>query len=248
MGLKESFSKFFKKQTSEENVEERISRLGIDVVSDRKLSDRINLINEMLDAIESPLESDNVYDRIEEIKERLQFVNRGLKIIAVPYGRAGDNVVYREAMRGWETLYSVSIDIIELVRDMVYSALMNKTEFVSIVDWEKMDENTKKILQVLERNKLIKIEDKQLVQVLADGRTQVMPVQTYKINVQELERKLRSFLRIEIYPYAFLIMDISFYSKDVAPAYTTVIQTLGPIQRQIPYGWEAGLEPKKREE
>lgn len=223
MGLKESFSKFFKQQTSKENVEERISRLGIDVVSDRKLADRIQLINLLHDTIEAPIKADNVLERLNVVRDRLQSVNRGLKVVSVPYGRAGDNNMYREAMRGWERLYSVAMDVISTVEQMIQSASNSETVEAAVLDPEVAEQQ---INVLLEKGN---VQASQIVRELTEkSRTENFLVTTFKINVEELERKTESFLQIEVYPYAFLIMDVSYYSKDVAPAYTTVIQTLGP--------------------
>ena len=245
MGLKESFNKFFKKQASEENVEERISRLGIDVVSDRKLSNRIQLINTLHDIIEAPIEVDNVLERLAIMRERLQAVNRGLKVVSVPYGRAGDNDMYREAMRGWERLYSVAMDVINTVEQMIQSASNSETVETAVLDPEVAEQQ---INVLLEKGN---VQASQIVQKLTEkSRTENFLVTTFKINVEELERKLESFLQVEVYPYAFLIMDVSYYSKDVAPAYTTVIQTIGQpyINPREPYPVPLGQrEEKKRD-
>ena len=244
MGLKESLSKIFKRQSEEENVEERISRLGIDVVSDRKLSKRIELINSLHDAIEAPIEADNVLKRLAIVRERLQAVNRGLKVVSVPYGRAGDNDMYREAMRGWERLYSIAMDVISTVEQMIQSASNSETVETAVLDPEVAEQQINVLLQ--KGN----VQAGQIVRKLTEiSRTENFLVTTFKINVEELERKTESFLQIEVYPYAFLIMDVSYYNKDVAPAYTTVIQTIGQqpyINPREPYPVPLGQREEKK--
>jgi len=50
-------------------------------------------------------------------------------------------------------------------------------------------------------------------------------LETVDVDQNELVRKLESFLNIEVYPYGMLIMDVSYYEKDVREAHAVVIQT-----------------------
>ena len=231
MSLSKKFKSFFKKKEEKKSVEETLSKLGIDVVSDKKLEDRIRLINDLHDLIESPILSDNPLERIGELRDRLQWVNRTLKVVAVPYGRAGEQLTYRQAMQGWETLYSVAMDIINTVEAMVKAAGELEQFKATVLDSEQAE----KQIQALLNNGNANAEE--IVDALMEAEEQEFFATAFKINVRELERKLESFLQIEVFPYAFLIMDISYYDKDVAPSYTTIIQNLAApyINPREPY-------------
>jgi len=240
MSLSKKFKSFFKKKEKEKSVEETLSKLGIDVVSDKKLEERIRLINDLHELIESPILSDDPLERIGELRDRLQWVNRTLKIVAVPYGRAGEQLTYRQAMQGWEILYSVAMDIINTVEAMVKAAgELEQYETVVL-----NSEEAEKQVQALLNNGNADAEE--IVDALMEAEEHEFFATAFKINVRELERKLESFLQIEVFPYAFLIMDISYYDKDVAPSYTTIVQNFGAPYVSPREPWPAPLG--KREE
>lgn len=135
----------------------------------------MKLLNDLHTEINTPIKVTDPVQRLAELQKRLFDIDAGMKTISVPYGRGADEGVYREAMFGWETLYSLAKDMIHTVED------------------------------------------------------------TNTFDLKELERKLEGFLEIEIFPYAFLIMDSSYHREDVAPAYTAIIHTL-PGQG----GWDVG--------
>lgn len=213
MGLKEEFQKFFTDKKKEPVINDKLDRLGLDIISDRKLDERMSLINDLHDELEKPIKTDDVIKRIQILRDRLQMVNHAMKIVSVPWGRAGDQTNYRLAMKGWETLYSVAMDVINTVDRMVKAAS----------DTENVENSTENV-------------------------TDKLLATAFKINVSELERKLESFLQIEVFPYSFLIMDSSYYDKDLAPRHVTTIQNYQPQQRYIPFGYEQGYGPKKKEQ
>jgi hypothetical protein len=197
MGLKEAFSALFKKSEQEKNVEEKISRLGVDVVNDRKLAERIALVNALHDDIDSPINAKEPLERLETMRKRLQSATRTLKVVGVPYGRAADVDNYRMAMFGWESLVSLASDIINTVEGTI----------------KQTDTEQESALRIS------------------------------TVNMDDLERKLESFLYIEVFPYAFYIMDASYSAKDVSSSYTAVIQQTMVAPRGI--GPESPPEPNK---
>ena len=243
MGLSKKFKSFFKKKEEEKSVEESLSKLGIDVVSDKKLEERIRLINDLHELIESPILSDEPLERIAELRDRLQWVNRTLKIVAVPYGRAGEQLTYRQAMQGWEILYSVAMDIINTVEAMVKAASQQEQFEIAMLDSEQA---VKQVQELLDNGNADAEEIVDSLTENSEEQVQEFFATTFKIDVRELERKLESFLQIEVFPYAFLIMDISYYDKDVAPSYTTIVQNFGAPYVSPREPWPAPLG--KREE
>ena len=188
MGLTDFFRNLGKHLKGEKNAAERLGQVGLSVVSDRKLEQRIKLINELHAEINTPITKTTSVERLTELQKRLFDIDAGMKTISVPYGRGADEWVYREAMFGWETLYSLS-------KDMIHTVL-NATFPSYLYFGAKIGEE---------------------------------PNPSY---LKELERKLEGFLEIEIFPYAFLIMDSSYHREDVAPAYTAIIHSLPGQDRE----------------
>lgn len=217
MGIREVWAAIRGKKVEQkdEDIEKRISKLGIDVVNDRKLSDRIDLIQAMHNTIEEPITETEPELRLATNRKRLLEINRALKVSAVPYGRAGEQDRYREAMHGWEILYSLSTDIMNTVESMLEDA--------------KKESN-----QPLEKSdpKLISVLGKDTYEKLQEWKKSTLH-KFSAVNMQEVERKFESFLMVEVYPYALYIMDASYWDKDVAPNYTTVIQQWPASQKGI---------------
>ena len=140
----------------------------------------MKLLNDLHTEINTPIKVTDPVQRLAELQKRLFDIDAGMKTISVPYGRGADEGVYREAMFGWETLYSLAKDMIHTVEDTTVGPDPQQNTF----------------------------------------------------DLKELERKLEGFLEIEIFPYAFLIMDSSYHREDVAPAYTAIIHSLPGRDRE----------------
>ena len=225
MSFTKKLQEWFKEEEKEPEPIDRFEKIGIQVLSDKRLFHRIRLIHALHEELETPI-PDNIRpdEKLETLRKRLQLLNKALKTLATPYGRAGDNPVYREAMHGWEILYAIAMDIINTVDHIIKSSAEQKTE-ARILDKKKVIEELQKQLQIKGEAKVeATIETYQLL--------------TFKIDLQEIVRKLESFLQVEVFPYAFLIMDVSFYEKDVMPSYAAIIQNYYPVEKPVPIGYE----------
>lgn len=224
MGFTDKLKEWFRKEEKEPEPIDRFEKIGIQVLSDKRLTKRIQLIHALHEELENPIADDVQPDeKLRKLRNRLQLLNKALKTLATPYGRAGDNPVYREAMHGWEILYAVAMDIINTVDHIIQSSAEKKVKTV-IVDQKKVVAELQKQLETKGEAKIeAEIETYQLL--------------TFKIDLKEIVRKLESFLQVEVFPYAFLIMDVSFYEKDVTPSYAAIIQNLVPpyINPREPY-------------
>ena len=248
MGLKEEIAKLFKKKEKAPSPQEEISQLGLKILSDRKLDERTRLINMLHEEFDKPvdevlkiLKKDKEVtplDYVKVLRDRLQVMNRLMKIVSVPYGRAGRNEAFREAIQGWEMLYGLTIDIIDTVENVIKSAMQEQQEErtveATVLTETELASKIEKMISKVKSGE--KVETQTLLKELT-GETENVTLLTLKINIEELLRKLESFMRVEVYPYGFMIMDASYFPEDVAPAYATVIQEYvsGPSPYSPPY-------------
>ena len=246
MGVREKIEEVFKKQRKEESFSKQIGALGIKVLSDKKLENRTELVNSLhieferpieevlQDDYKIPLEAQTPFDRLKVMRDRLLLLNRLMKLISVPYGRGGSESVYREIMFGWELLYSIASDIIDTCENIIKSTEVERrgTAEATIItesDYEKM---ALKLFEIMQGGMIQFHEAFNQVMGMNDKNSSSSTLFTLKINIEELLRKLESFLKIEVYMYGFLVMDSSYFREDVAPAYATVIET-----------WNQGISP-----
>ena len=218
MGFADKLKEWLQKEEKEPEPIDRFEKIGIQVLTDKRLFHRVKLLHALHEELERRISEELTPDeRLEELRRRLQLLNKALKTLATPYGRAGDNPVYREAMHGWEMLYAIAMDIINTVDYIIKSSAEKKIE-AKIIDRHDVIKEIKRQLELAGEAKIeATIETHQLL--------------TFKIDLREIVRKLESFLQVEVFPYAFLIMDVSFYEKDVTPSYAAIIQNYYPPQQ-----------------
>lgn len=169
-------------------IEASLENLGMYLLSDDKLRERLEAIRALHEEIIKPIKTRKPLKKIEGLRDRLNMINATMRQTAIPFGRAGDVGAYAQAMQGWESLYSFSVDILNTVSKMI------KANFVAI------QENADATIGLL--------------------------------NMMELADKMQGFMDIEVYPYGELIIDMSFFGRDVAPAYATMIQQMGGVDSQ----------------
>lgn len=168
------------------SLQKTIENLGMYMLSDEKLKERLEALTALQEEISKPIEATDAFDRVEKLRDRLNMINSTMKQAAVPYGRAGDVGMYAQAMQGWEMLYALSIDILNTCARSIEGVVVEASKV---------------------KNEIVK--------------------KSMKMPIEELALKLEGFMNMEIYPYGMIIIDTSFYSKDVSPSYATVIQTIG---------------------
>jgi hypothetical protein len=182
------------------SIRDELKNLGLNVLSDRNLEQRLRVLNTLHDFFDKPIEEHlkelkipepTPLDKLNVEREILKAMNRCMKLTAVPYGRAGDVDAYREAMKGWEMLYHIAWDILDTVE--------------------------RSIKTYQERENALKID------------------------AEDMAQKAWNFLKIEVFPYGMMIINFSFFSRDVAPSYAAIVQQLpqygfGPPVRQYDTG------------
>lgn len=110
-----------------------LERLGISVYESKELAERVKKIGE-LHALVTEVVEDKPEKKVKRLWERNHLVDLKMREASIPYGRAGDIELYREAMLGWETLFALGKLAIKRVKEIVNSketlAFINKEDIV----------------------------------------------------------------------------------------------------------------------
>jgi len=235
LGLKEEIASLFRKKEKAPSPQEEIGRLGLKILSDKKLDERTRLVNMLHEEFDKPVdevlkvlkkgEEATPLDYVKVLRDRLQVMNRLMKIVSVPYGRAGRNEAFREALQAWEILYGLTVDMIDTVENVIKSAMQEQQEErtveATVLTETELASRIERMISKVKSGE--KVETQTLLEELT-SETENVTLLTLKINIGELLRKLESFMKVEVYPFGFMIMNSSYFPEDVAPAYATVIQ------------------------
>lgn len=98
----------------------RVDRLGMTILNDEKLMARLSVYGDMHEFIKDARKIGSEHS-LDMIEEQVHAINDALHQVAIPFGRAGSEKWYAEAMRGWSTLYTVMLDIIHSVGSLLES-------------------------------------------------------------------------------------------------------------------------------
>ena len=135
---------FQKKKPVEKNTYKKIEELGLKLHADDILQGRIAMIDylhlalqegtiELPDYIDKNSKDENLQtlvkinelsrsdeyeDQINAIQSQLQFLDRVVRTVAVPWLRAGDDRGSAKCLRGWERLFSLAKAIVRQVENM----------------------------------------------------------------------------------------------------------------------------------
>jgi len=174
-----------------------LRELGLKVHADRRLEDRLTIVEllhlaiesgelslkegeeeppgaELVEEIGSLMASPEPMDRIEGLRLKLQFLDRALRTAAIPWLRPGDRNAAAAVMQGWEGLYSKAKDVVESTASII----------------RRSDEG---------------------------GLTQRY------VDKSELVANLEGFLNVEVFSWGLLVADISYMGQDVWPSQAAVI-------------------------
>ncbi len=110
--------KFVRRQETEEGYHGKVNRLGMTILNDEKLMARLGVYEELQTLISEDL-SAGLPEDLDDIDDQARKINEVLHQAAIPWGRAGTERWYAEAMRGWSTLYTRMIDITSSARSMI---------------------------------------------------------------------------------------------------------------------------------
>lgn len=113
--------RYMKRQNVDESFHTKIDRLGMAILNDEKMMARLGVYDEMHTLMRQagPSRPDRSLDLIEE---QAYNISDALHQVAIPFGRAGDEKWYAEAMRGWSTLHTRTLDMIHSARALLERA------------------------------------------------------------------------------------------------------------------------------
>ncbi len=138
------FSKVTKWLTGKRDVTVRdeLKTLGLHTISDQKLEGRIVEYADFHEHIKECSEMSITLTpeaKLEMISKHVHNINAKLHQVAVPWGRAGDTSWYAEAMGGWSTIQTRSLDMITSTRIIIAkSEKEGKASYASVIQKEEI--------------------------------------------------------------------------------------------------------------
>jgi hypothetical protein len=130
MGLLGKIKGMFKKGT--ELSRENISPVGLKVLADEKLAQRIDALQGFYDYFDVFTSDVNVKAQLDEVEKKSKELNAIIKIVATPYGRSGSEHAWSMISSGWNGLHMISLDVIQGVRNLIEDSKdeLNQLELV----------------------------------------------------------------------------------------------------------------------
>jgi len=119
VGFIDSLKKALGKQVKGKEVGEELAGLGVKVLLDKKLSDRLLAVQELFDDLEAEITAANPLAYIAELNRRLDMLNRAIHSLASPYYRSGSNANFRQMMEGWTLWHALAKTWISSVEDRI---------------------------------------------------------------------------------------------------------------------------------
>jgi len=100
----------FRKSSPAERDE--LKELGLNIIKDRKLDDRITDLKEfniLLKRMKQP-KGKTYEEKLQWLMDQVDAINEMLSEISIPWGRAANEQAYAKAMGGWSGLHSLTLD------------------------------------------------------------------------------------------------------------------------------------------
>jgi phage pi2 protein 07 len=87
------------------------------ILADEKMLVRLDIYKDMLNIVQTMnTTADN--QTLTQIEDTTHKINNLLHQVAIPFGRAGDKYYYAEAMKGWSTLHTRMMDLIQAAKTL----------------------------------------------------------------------------------------------------------------------------------
>jgi len=129
VGFKDSLKKALGRQVKGKEVGEELAGLGVKVLLDKKLADRLLAVQELFDDLEAEITAaDDSLAYIVELNRRLDMLNRAIHSLASPYYRSGSNANFRQMMEGWTLWHSLAKTWISSVEDRIQAVYVTNGE------------------------------------------------------------------------------------------------------------------------
>ena len=196
-----------------------IDKAGIKIFSDRQVAKRLEVQMALEEELQQPIQIDDPWGRVQELKRRLQLLDTVVKTVAFPYLRAGNNPRNLRAIRGWVNLFwQYGMDMIRFVEYEI-----KKFRYV---------ETKRKIADPnLARQIIEELNQSGETQVSMEVEVQEETTTWYPINLQDLAFKLEHFLTNFIFPAGLFLIGASWKEEDVHPSMIGTIQQYYPPQQ-----------------
>ena len=91
---------------------EALANMGVNIVKDEKLAGRLAVLEELYDQIMGGRCKD-----IECVKTRVLTLDKLIKVVAMAWGRGGDNPRFSEMIMHWEALKAMFFDLVSFAED-----------------------------------------------------------------------------------------------------------------------------------
>ena len=209
-----------------------LNRLGIEIVKDIKLEERLRRLQVLVNELQSigEVEGDSYEERLMSLRRRLEQINQMLHEVAIPWGRAGSEQVYAQAMRGWSGLHTMVLDaadsFLRLMRRAEEPANPSPAPRYRVEPYgaDKPEQPDKSQQGGGNGERAVTVGSllaEQIAKSLDPYKEYGGPPERQK---KELYDKFRSFVVRYYVRYAQLIIQISWRGEDVAPSWSATIQ------------------------
>ena len=111
--IKDAVDKIRGKKKGEENIENKLERIGLSFMSSQETKERIERKKELFEILYSPLKGRTPEAKIKDLHKKVNKINMILHETDVPYGRGGERGWYSEVVFAWTDIYAISNIFIE---------------------------------------------------------------------------------------------------------------------------------------
>ena len=204
MGFIQKIKETFGGTKQEKPVEKSLEGLGISVLQDKKLKEKLDTLQELFDELESEITEPDPLKYVGKLHDRLKMLNRAIHSLAFPNYRAGTITLFRELLEGWVLWNSLAEYWLNAVEDRI----------TAITEPEPGKEKEKTQQKPVALNKEVENTMRKLLQVTA-------------IDVWTLVRRLHTVFQMHVFQDGQLVLAESYLREDVAPSHATIIKTVG---------------------
>ena len=129
-GIKDWLQQKFsgKKNVPDDTTEQSLNNFGIQILSDRKLEERIALLIELETEVAKPIQETDLLEYLAKLKSKTELLNHGIFQIALPYARSGTSPEFARKLRGWTQMYAQALSWILHYEQMVPKAMEDTNE------------------------------------------------------------------------------------------------------------------------
>lgn len=203
MGFTQKLKEVFNRTKKEPEVATKLEGLGVTILKDKKLADKLELLQALFDDLEADIETTNPLTYLLKLEGKQKTLNRAVHSLAAPYYRSGTIANFRLMMEGWALLNALAEYWIHAVEDRIKTiyVIESKTDLEGQNEQELIDQKATETIR------------KTLASVTA-------------IDVWTLVRRLHTVLLFHIFQDGMYVLAVSYLQQDVAPTTATVIKTL----------------------